>query len=168
LLRSVQWPRVRIGRAIFGCRRIESDGTRNQRQPQKASPFRLKRDDVFAARQYDPTDVGCHSSYYRKRCLVCEQPMERKTERQLICGKRLCRNGLQARSDLGRYHASSAVVSALKTLDSIDSKPAPATDRGIDWAIAVNQVGIRAPRRVLDAVFGRVPLMQPEPELLAA
>lgn len=111
---------------------------------------------------------GYHSSYYRKRCLVCEQPMERKTERQLICGKRLCRNGLQARSDLGRYHASSAVVSASKTLDSIDSKPAPATDRGIDWAIAVNQVGIRAPRRVLDAVFGRVPLMQPEPELLAA
>jgi hypothetical protein len=71
--------------------------------------------------------------------------MERKTENQLICGKRLCRNGLQARSDL-----SSAVVSASKTIDSIDSKPAPKPDRAIDWAIAVNHARIRAPRRVLD------------------
>ena len=39
---------------------------------------------------------GCHSSFYRKRCLVCEEPMERKTERQLVCGKRKCRNALQA------------------------------------------------------------------------
>jgi hypothetical protein len=38
---------------------------------------------------------GCHSSFYRKRCLVCEGPMERKTERQLVCGKRTCRNALQ-------------------------------------------------------------------------
>jgi hypothetical protein len=38
---------------------------------------------------------GCHSSFYRKRCLVCEAPMERKTERQLICGKRRCRKALQ-------------------------------------------------------------------------
>jgi hypothetical protein len=27
---------------------------------------------------------GCHSSYYRKRCLICEGAFERKTERQLI------------------------------------------------------------------------------------
>jgi hypothetical protein len=46
---------------------------------------------------------GCHSSFYRKRCLVCEQPMERKTEHQLICGKRACRNALQAREGFGRY-----------------------------------------------------------------
>jgi hypothetical protein len=39
---------------------------------------------------------GCHGAFYRKRCLVCEEPMERKTGNQLICGKRKCRNALQA------------------------------------------------------------------------
>jgi hypothetical protein len=43
---------------------------------------------------------------------------------------------------------------------------APAIDRGIAWAIAVNRTRIVAPRRVLDAVFGKAPLMQPEPETL--
>ena len=57
---------------------------------------------------------GCHSSFYRKRCLVCEGPMERKTERQLVCGKRTCRNALQARSDLGRYHPSDDMISTPK------------------------------------------------------
>jgi hypothetical protein len=33
---------------------------------------------------------GCHSSFYRKRCLICEGEMARKTERQLICGGRRC------------------------------------------------------------------------------
>jgi hypothetical protein len=45
---------------------------------------------------------GCHASFYRNRCLICECAIERKTERQLICGKRRCRNALQARIGLGR------------------------------------------------------------------
>jgi hypothetical protein len=28
---------------------------------------------------------GCHSSFYRHRCLICEGEMERKTENQLVC-----------------------------------------------------------------------------------
>ena len=32
---------------------------------------------------------GCHSAFYRKRCRVCEEPMERKTENQKVCGKRI-------------------------------------------------------------------------------
>jgi hypothetical protein len=50
---------------------------------------------------------GCHTAFYRKRCLVCEAPMERKTERQLICGKRRCRNALQAGKNLGAWLARS-------------------------------------------------------------
>jgi hypothetical protein len=57
---------------------------------------------------------GCHGSFYRHRCLICEQPMERKTENQLICGKRKCRNALVARSGLGRYLPSSDVISPSK------------------------------------------------------
>jgi hypothetical protein len=43
---------------------------------------------------------GCYRSFYRHRCLICEQPMERKTERQLVCGKRKCRNALATRCRL--------------------------------------------------------------------
>lgn len=27
---------------------------------------------------------GCHTQFYRKRCLACEQPMERNTENQRL------------------------------------------------------------------------------------
>jgi hypothetical protein len=57
---------------------------------------------------------GCHTSFYRKRCLVCEGSMERKTENQLVCGKRKCRNALQGGFSFGRYHASSDVIHPLK------------------------------------------------------
>jgi hypothetical protein len=46
---------------------------------------------------------GCHTQFYRTRCLVCEAKMERKTENQLVCGKRKCRNALQADISFGRY-----------------------------------------------------------------
>jgi hypothetical protein len=57
---------------------------------------------------------GCYRSFYRHRCLICEQPMERKTERQLVCGKRKCRNALAARCGLGRYLRSSDLISPAK------------------------------------------------------
>ena len=50
---------------------------------------------------------GCHASFYRKRCMACEQPMERKVEHQLLCGRRKCRTDFAAlrRHDmLGCYH----------------------------------------------------------------
>jgi len=57
---------------------------------------------------------GCHSGFYRKRCLICEADMVRKTEHQLVCGKRRCRNALKAGPNLGRYAASSGGVSTHK------------------------------------------------------
>ena len=108
---------------------------------------------------------GCHDSFYRHRCVVCEEPMERKTERQLVCGKRKCRNALQARSGLGRYQLPSYVISPPKKPVNKGAKPAPRGD--IAWAIEVNRARIRAPRRVLDAVFGRIPIHLPDlPDLL--
>jgi hypothetical protein len=50
---------------------------------------------------------GCHSSFYRSRCLVCEDKMERKTENQLLCGKRKCQNAIRSLNSglsLGCYH----------------------------------------------------------------
>jgi len=40
---------------------------------------------------------GCHASYYRSRCLVCERSYERAREDQHTCGRRKCKSAL-------RYH----------------------------------------------------------------
>jgi hypothetical protein len=42
---------------------------------------------------------GCHSSFYRHRCLVCEVKFERKNEGQKTCGRRPCRNALKSHPD---------------------------------------------------------------------
>jgi hypothetical protein len=55
--------------------------------------------------------------------------MDRRTEHQLVCGKRKCRNALQARSGFGRYHAPSNVVSAPKTSIKPGMKSGVAGDR---------------------------------------
>jgi hypothetical protein len=51
---------------------------------------------------------GCYSSFYRKRCLICEEAFVRKNEGQKLCGKRKCRNALRqlqtADFPLGRYY----------------------------------------------------------------
>ena len=75
---------------------------------------------------------GCHTQFYRKRCLVCEAPMERKTEQQLICGKRRCRNGLKVGEAASRYHGSQGVVSTSETSIKPGVKTRLADDRGID------------------------------------
>jgi hypothetical protein len=52
---------------------------------------------------------GCHTSFYRKRCLVCEGQMERKRENQTICGRRKCKNVLYGNQvNLGRYCSKTA------------------------------------------------------------
>ena len=55
--------------------------------------------------------------------------MARRTERQLICGKRRCRNALRAGQSLGRYHISSDGFRASKTPDFIGSKVSLKRDR---------------------------------------
>src|SRR5215469_16182835 len=78
---------------------------------------------------------GCHSSFYRKRCLVCEAEMVRRTENQLICGKRGCRNGLETRSGLGRYLPPPDGVSPLGKPIKSGIKSADFDDR--PWYIVV-------------------------------
>jgi hypothetical protein len=38
---------------------------------------------------------GCYAQYFRRRCVVCERPIERRTEHQRLCGRRKCRNTLR-------------------------------------------------------------------------
>ena len=51
---------------------------------------------------------GCHTAFYRSRCLVCEEPIERSRDDQKICRKANCRSAWRARTGFGRYIASSA------------------------------------------------------------
>jgi hypothetical protein len=82
---------------------------------------------------------GCHSSFYRKRCLVCEKPMERRTETQLICGKRKCRNALAAGPNLGRFASPSTnSVGVLETSIKPGLKSGIAGDR--PWRIVSGEL----------------------------
>ena len=65
---------------------------------------------------------GCHTSFYLKRCLVCEGPIQRRNKTQRVCQKSQCRNAWRARAGFGRYIPSTAVSLASKTPNFIGSK----------------------------------------------
>jgi hypothetical protein len=81
---------------------------------------------------------GCHSSFYRHRCLICESKMERNTERQLVCGKRRCRNGLQVGLGRGRHLHPSDTVSPLRNPIKSGIKTGGLADR--PWRIVAGPV----------------------------
>ena len=66
---------------------------------------------------------GCHTSFYLKRCLVCEGPLQRRNKTQRVCRKARCRNAWRAKAGFGRYLPSTAVSLASKTIDFVDAKP---------------------------------------------
>jgi hypothetical protein len=72
---------------------------------------------------------GCHTSFYLKRCLVCEGPLQRRNKTQRVCRKARCRSAWRARAGFGRYSPSKPVSLASKTLDFIESKPPLKPDR---------------------------------------
>jgi len=66
---------------------------------------------------------GCHNSFYRHRCLICERPIEQpKRGKRRICKKAKCRSALRSNSYLGRYHTSSAAKLISKEVDFIGRK----------------------------------------------
>ena len=66
---------------------------------------------------------GCHTSFYLKRCLVCEGPLERRNKTQKVCRKSRCRNAWRAKAGFGRYSPSTSVSLASKAPGFIGSKP---------------------------------------------
>jgi hypothetical protein len=68
---------------------------------------------------------GCYRQFYRKRCLVCEADMERKTENQRICGKRRCRSTLRACPDIGRYPTATNVFSTTGNPHEMGTETSP-------------------------------------------
>jgi hypothetical protein len=76
---------------------------------------------------------GCHSAFYRHRCLVCEAPLERKAGNQLICGRRRCRSALQGVKPSAATHTPSNVKLTSETPYFIDPKQPLKPERG--WSI---------------------------------
>ncbi len=66
---------------------------------------------------------GCHNSFYRHRCLICERPIEQpKRGRRLICRKPKCRRALRSNSCLGSHHTSFAAKAISNKADFIGVK----------------------------------------------
>jgi hypothetical protein len=81
---------------------------------------------------------GCHSSYYLKRCLVCEEPFERKSATQKVCRKSKCRSAWRAGFDGGCYLPLSSAGDAQKTPDFIGVKSPLKPDRA--WRIVAGEL----------------------------
>ena len=83
--------------------------------------------------RHGPTDnlraafctASCFDSYFRRRCLVCERPIDRKSERRQLCGRERCRKQLQRHRDgfyPPWYQASVLSLNALGSADKTGLK----------------------------------------------
>ena len=110
---------------------------------------------------------GCWLQFYRERCIVCEAAIERTANNRLVCKRSRCRNELRAWPDKyqpfrglkpspGGYYPS-ASSEPQEVPISCGSKCA---SFGVEQAITASHCRIRAPRWVIEAVFGLVPLLE--------
>jgi hypothetical protein len=49
---------------------------------------------------------GCHSSFYLKRCLVCERPLVKKSTQQKVCFRNTCRRAFRQQKSYFGYRGS--------------------------------------------------------------
>jgi hypothetical protein len=88
-----------------------------------------------------PTDIPqyafctpfCWQQFYRRRCLVCEEPIRRRAEHQKSCIRRECKNELRRYPHLYQLQkgtqGSRNVVTPLRSADKTGTKNALATNR---------------------------------------
>lgn len=74
---------------------------------------------------------GCFRMFYDKRCLVCEAPMERKSAKQMICGKRKCRNRLGA---MKGYHGMGKFIDSPRVAADGITESANPIKQGVFYA----------------------------------
>ena len=74
----------------------------------------------------------CFESFYRSRCLVCERPIDRKTERRQVCNRQKCRGQFRRHREqfLGtRYLGSVLSHNDSRSADKSDLKIGQKADR---------------------------------------
>jgi hypothetical protein len=94
--------------------------------------------------QYGFCTKFCWQQFYRKRCVVCEEPIRRRAEHQKACMRRECKNELRRYPHLyqlpKRGQGSQNVVTPLRSADKT----------GVKSALKNNRAQIVGPARVLD------------------
>lgn len=70
--------------------------------------------------------------------------MERKTENQIVCGRRKCRSALQGGESFGRYHASFDAKHPLETSIKPNIKSGLKPDRTPPWRVVAAGAPISA------------------------
>ena len=99
--------------------------------------------------------------------------MPRNAEHQKVCYRAECKTTRRLklvnsrflkRSSSSEHTGSTPNRTPLKNPIKSGLKTGLADDRGVEWAIAVNSTRIRAPRRVLVAVFGHIAGALPDPK----
>jgi len=81
---------------------------------------------------------GCHSSFYKKRCRVCEDPIEQpKIGRpRLICKKAACINAFASKTGFGCYaDVKSPENSSRNPIKLGIQRPLERDSRSISWRI---------------------------------
>ena len=88
---------------------------------------------------------GCHVSFYRIRCRVCEAPIDQpKRGARLICKKAKCKNAWRMGLSLGRYHTSAAAESPQEVPVNKGPNPGISGDRASSWRIVAAGAPITA------------------------
>jgi hypothetical protein len=98
--------------------------------------------------------TSCRERFYRIRCYVCEEKKPGRLDAH-TCGRRKCRNAMR---EIEGHPSARRVEIAIRKPIKSGLRERPKIDQGIDWAISANNARIRAPRYVLEAVFGGWPL----------
>jgi hypothetical protein len=103
---------------------------------------------------------GCYLGFFRTRCLVCEGAMQRKTETQLVCGKRKCRSTLKGGAGRFRYPTTHQVVGPLKSAANTGLKTRGNGDRSPRPPFSItdalkNARSIVGPAHVIAVEIGR-------------
>jgi hypothetical protein len=81
---------------------------------------------------------GCHRSFYRKRCIVCERDMPRLRENQLTCYRAECKEKWRLKTVQSSflYMGSLAVNDPIKTSIKLGVKTGLKTDpRSLSWLV---------------------------------
>jgi hypothetical protein len=89
---------------------------------------------------------GCYASFYRSRCLVCEEPIRRKNEGQKFgSGHAVCRSKYRRFQHVynpSGYHPTAAVRGGLKNPIKTGIKTAVRTNR--QWPINLARLSRRS------------------------
>ena len=77
---------------------------------------------------------ACYVSFYHLRCLICEDPFERTSANQKVCGKRKCRAGLRSAwvrvSSAGTQMALSYILKLILLIFQKQNRPSNPTEHG--------------------------------------